>query len=145
MINPYEIVTKSALPALRAMISKRLKEKYGFTQQEIAKRLGVTQASISNYNRKIRGVMVDLEQDSVVSSAVDKIADMLSSTNPDNKEVLRTMTEVLDYVRFAHLMCNLHSSLEPDFDINGCYACDGALTGKEFSRLKVLTSQQRVA
>lgn len=141
MLNPYEIVSKSALPALRAMISRRLREKYGFTQQVIAKKLGVTQASISNYTRKIRGVMVNLEEDPVVKSAADRIAELLSKESPDRREVVRTMTEVLDYIRFTHLMCSLHSTLEPDFDINGCDACDGALTGIEFERIKAIAGQ----
>lgn len=142
MLNPYEIVSKSALPALRAMISRRLKEKYGLTQQVIAKKLGVTQASVSNYTRRIRGVMVNLEEDPVVKVAADRIADLLSKEVSDKREVVRTMTEVLDYIRFTHLMCQLHSTLEPDFDIDGCYACDGALTGKEFERVKAIAGQQ---
>jgi predicted transcriptional regulator len=141
LLNPYEIVSKSALPALRAMISRRLREKYGLTQQMIARKLGVTQASISNYTRKIRGVMVNLEDDPVVSKAADKIAELLSSEDSDRREVVRTMTEVLDYIRFTHLMCPLHSTLEPDFDVNGCDACDGALTGKEFERVKAIAGQ----
>jgi predicted transcriptional regulator len=142
LLNPYEIVSKSALPALRAMISRRLKEKYGLTQQVIAKKLGVTQASVSNYTRKIRGVMVNLEEDPVVKVAADRIADLLSKEGSDKREVVRTMTEVLDYIRFTHLMCQLHGTLEPDFDIDGCYACDGALTGKEFERIKAIAGQQ---
>ncbi len=141
MLNPYEIVSKSALPALRAMISRRLRERYGFTQQVIAKKLGVTQASISNYTRRIRGVMVNLEEDPVVKGAADRIAELLSKESPDRREVVRTMTEVLDYIRFTHLMCSLHSTLEPDFDINGCDACDGALTGREFERIKAIAGQ----
>jgi len=138
MINPYEIVSKSALPALRAMVARRLQEDYHLTQQEVAKRMGVTQASVSNYSRKARGVMLNLETDKSVSRAADGIAQTLSTENPDQREVLRAMTEVLDYVRFNHLMCTLHGDLEPGFQVEGCYACDGALTGKGFDRLKVI-------
>jgi len=138
MISPYEIVSKSALPALRAMVARRLQTDYHMTQQEVAKRLGVTQASVSNYARKTRGMMVNLESDPVVAGAADRLAKELSSGTPDQREVLASMTNVLDYIRFNHMMCNLHSDLEPGFPVEGCSACDGSLAAKNFERLKVL-------
>ena len=138
LISPYEIVAKSALPALRAMVEKRLQDEYHMTQQQVAKRLGVTQASVSNYARKTRGMMVDLESDSTVSKAADRIARELSLANPDSREALRSMTEVLDYIRFNKLMCTLHGDLEPGFPTEGCYACEGTFSGKDFDRLKVV-------
>ena len=138
LISPYEIVAKSALPALRAIVAKRLQDEYHMTQQQVAKRLGVTQASVSNYARKTRGMMVNLESDSTVSKAADKIAYELSLANPDSREALRSMTEVLDYIRFNKLMCTLHGDLEPGFPTEGCYACEGTFSGKDFDRLKVV-------
>ena len=137
MINPYEMVSRSALPALRAMVAKRMQEEYHLTQQQVARRLGVTQASISNYSRRARGSMFNFETDPTVSKAADRIASMLSIQNPDQREVLKTMTQVCDYIRFNRLMCVLHEDLEPGYDVNGCAACEGVLTGKEFERLKV--------
>jgi len=138
MISPYEIVSKSALPALRAMVARRLQEDYHMTQQQAASVLGITQASVSNYARKTRGVMVNLETEPKVVEAADRIALVLSRKDPDRREALRSMTDVLDYIRFSHLMCSLHGDLEPGFQLEGCFACDGALSGKGFDRLKVL-------
>ena len=138
MISPYEIVSKSALPALRAMVARRLQDQYHMTQQQVARALGVTQASVSNYARKTRGMMVNLEQDSTVAKAADEIAKELSTKDPDQREALRSMTSVLDYIRFNHMMCGLHSELEPGFQVEGCYACDGVLSVKNFDRPKVL-------
>ena len=138
LISPYEIVAKSALPALRAMVARRLQEDHHMTQQRAAKLLGVTQASVSNYARKTRGMMVDLEGDPTVVRAADRIARELSSERPDSREALRSMTEVLDYIRFSRLMCTLHGDLEPGFQIEGCYACEGTFTGKDFDRLKIV-------
>ena len=127
MIHPYEIVSKSALPAFRAMVSKRLTDKYDMTQQEVANRLGVTQASVSNYARKARGTMLDLEIDKNIANAADQVAMVLAADNPDQREALRLMTEVCDYVRYNHLLCSLHEELEPGFKTEGCYACLGSL------------------
>jgi|SRR5208337_3260721 len=138
MITPYEIVSKSALPALRAMVARRLQLDYNMTQQQVANALGITQASVSNYTRKTRGMMVNFESDPTVAKAADAIARELSEKDADQGEALKSMTDVLDYVRLNHLMCSLHSDLEPGFQVEGCYACDGALSGKDFDRLKVL-------
>ena len=138
LISPYEIVAKSALPALRAMVAKRLQEDYHMTQQQVAKCLGVTQASVSNYARKTRGMMVNLESDKTVTKAADMIAKELASAEPDTREALKSMTEVLDYIRFNKLMCGLHGDLEPGFPVEGCFACEGTFSGKDFDRLKVV-------
>jgi predicted transcriptional regulator len=122
------------------MVARRLKENYNMTQQQVAKCLGLTQASISNYARKTRGMMVNLEDDLTVAKAADEIARELSAKDPDQREALRSMTNVLDYIRFNHMMCALHSELEPGFQVEGCYACDGALSGKNFDRLKIPVS-----
>ncbi|MDA4116999.1 MAG: hypothetical protein OK455_01480 [Thaumarchaeota archaeon] len=127
MIHPYEIVSKSALPAFRAMVSKRLTDNYNMTQQEVASRLGVTQASVSNYARKARGMMLDLEVDKNIASAADNVAMVLAADAPDQREALRLMTEVCDYVRYNHVLCSLHEELEPGFKTEGCYACLGSL------------------
>lgn len=138
MINPYEIVSKSALPALRAMVARRLRESYDLNQQEVAARLGVTQASVSNYARKARGVMINLESDSKVANSADAIAEILSGEHPDQRKALAIMTDVCDYIRFSHLMCSLHSELDPEFKSEGCEACDGVFTGKDFDSMKVV-------
>jgi uncharacterized protein len=127
VIHPYEIVSKSALPAFRAMVSKRLTEDYDMTQQEVASRLGVTQASVSNYARKARGMMLDLEVDENIARAADRVAQLLASDKPDRREALRLMTEVCDYVRYNHALCHLHEELEPGFNTEGCFACMGSL------------------
>jgi predicted transcriptional regulator len=118
------------------MVSRRLKEDYDMTQQQIAMKLGVTQASISNYSRKARGVMINLETDPNIAKATDDVAAMLATENPDQREALRLITEVCDYIRVNHLLCALHSDLEPDFHVEGCYACDGGLLVKEALKLK---------
>ena len=127
MIHPYELVSKSALPAFRSMVSKRLTDDYDMTQQEVAVRLGVTQASVSNYARKARGTMLDLEVDENIRRAADRVAEMLAGEKPDQREALRLMTEVCDYVRFNHVLCALHQELEPGFKADNCTACLGGL------------------
>ncbi len=54
-----EIIGKYALPVFRSMIAKELVQKYNLTQTEAAKKLGTTQAAVSQYlssKRAFKGV-----------------------------------------------------------------------------------------
>jgi predicted transcriptional regulator len=44
-----EIIGKYVLPIFRAMLAKELVQKYNFSQTEAAKKLGTTQAAVSQY------------------------------------------------------------------------------------------------
>lgn len=55
-LSRYEIAARYILPALRAMVANGLIVNYKMTQTEVAKRIGMTQAAISQYARGIRGV-----------------------------------------------------------------------------------------
>lgn len=44
-----EIIGKYVLPIFRSMLSKELVQKYNFSQTEAAKKLGTTQAAVSQY------------------------------------------------------------------------------------------------
>lgn len=52
-----ETVFVDVLPTLRAVITKELLEKYGMSQEEIAKKLGITQPAVSQYKLGLRGSM----------------------------------------------------------------------------------------
>lgn len=52
---PCEVVTSKVLPALRALVVRRLSEHYMMRQVDIAGAMGITQASVSQYLNEIRG------------------------------------------------------------------------------------------
>ena len=51
MSMPSEIVTKTVLPAMRAMVTKELIEVHDLKQVKIAQLLGITQGAVSQYMR----------------------------------------------------------------------------------------------
>jgi len=55
VLLPSEIESKSLIPAVRAIIAKKLSSEHSLKEDEIAKILGVTQAAVSNYVRGTRG------------------------------------------------------------------------------------------
>lgn len=55
MRPPCEIVVNKVLPLIRADIVKILTQEYNMKQIEVSKRLGITQASVSQYLSSSRG------------------------------------------------------------------------------------------
>jgi len=55
LLLPAEIESKTLIPALRAILAKKLAESHKIREDEISKMLGVTQAAVSNYIRGTRG------------------------------------------------------------------------------------------
>lgn len=55
MKTPCELVVGRILPVLRASVVRELSKKHNMKQSDIAKRLGITQASVSQYLSSARG------------------------------------------------------------------------------------------
>lgn len=134
MITPYEMVSKVAIPTIRAMVSRRLIESYNLTQEEVAKKLDITQAAISYYMMGKRATMLKLDHVKAVRDSTDELADLLFTGEISQKEVRERITEVCDYIRDKKLLCELHKRLEPNLDLRGCHACDGPLKRRAGSK-----------
>ncbi len=126
MILPDEIAAKSVIPAIRAMIVQRLVKDHGYTQQEAANLLGITQPAVSKYLHHKRGIAIRLAGIKEVEAATSDIVQMLSSGQASPVQVMTKLQEASDFVRRNRYMCDLHKRLEPALDVNGCHICDAA-------------------
>jgi predicted transcriptional regulator len=124
MILPEELASKSVIPAIRALVVKRLVEEHGMTQQEAAKLLGVTQPAVSKYLHEKRGAAIKLSGIKAVEKATDEIAQLVSSHKVPQIEVMSKIEAACEYVRRNRYMCDLHKKLEPTMDINSCHICE---------------------
>lgn len=87
---PCEIFAQYFLPSLRALLAKELIEKHGFSQVEVAKKLGTSPAAISQYLSFKRGnkLLNDLASLPRVKSAVANMAlEIASSRMKDENHV----------------------------------------------------------
>jgi len=57
LLLPDEIA-KSVIPAIRAMVVRRLVDKHGMTQQQAAQLLEIAQPAVSKYMHKKRGIAI---------------------------------------------------------------------------------------
>jgi len=124
MILPEELASKSVIPAIRAMIVKRLVEHHGMTQQEAAKLLGVTQPAVSKYLHEKRGVAIRLGGIEKIERATKDIASLISSRTAQPLQVMSKIEEACEFVRKNRYMCDLHKKLEPNIDVDSCHVCE---------------------
>ena len=124
MILPEELASKSVIPAIRALVVKRLVEERGMTQQEAAKLLGVTQPAVSKYLHEKRGAAIKLKGIKEIDEATGEIAELVSSQKVPQIEVMSKIEAACDYVRRNRYMCDLHKKLEPSLDVNSCHVCE---------------------
>ena len=130
MLLPAEIESRSLIPALRAILAKKLSEKYSIHEDEISKMLGVTQAAVSNYIRGTRGdpKLIDkLQGEKQVTEMLDDICENLSSDKAYTPSSLSNFIGLCNYIKSSLLICDIHHNLESDIDDEICKECENML------------------
>ena len=130
MLLPSEIESKSLIPALRAIIAKKLADEHKIREDQISKMLGVTQAAISNYIRGTRGdpeLIKKLLNEKQVYDIVDEICDHLSTDKSYTPSTLAKFIGLCNYIKSSLLICDIHHNLESDIDEAICKECESML------------------
>jgi predicted transcriptional regulator len=130
MLLPAEIESKTLIPALRAILAKKLAEDHNVREEEISKMLGVTQAAVSNYIRGTRGdpaLIAKLLSEEQVSNLIDELTDNLSSDMAYTPSSLSKFIGLCNYIKSSLLICEIHHNLESDIDEKVCKECENML------------------
>jgi len=117
MRHPQEIEVWYIMPAIRKEFCRILLDKHNFTQKEIAKRLNITEAAVSQYKKEKRGQHVNLPEGviSEITGSVSKIADKTST-------VFRETQNILNYIRDTSTICDIHKLLDNNVE-SDCKEC----------------------
>lgn len=83
---------KQLLPAIRAGVTKELTKKYNFNQIEIASKLGVTQAAVSNYlsGNYAQGIK-NIENKKPVKENSKRIAYLIAKEKSNKKRIVEAV------------------------------------------------------
>ena len=130
MLLPAEIESKTLIPALRAILAKKLAEEHRIREDEISKMLGVTQAAISNYIRGTRGdpkLIQKLVADEQVSLMLKELSDRLASDMAYTPSSLARFISLCNYIKSSLLICEIHHNLESNIDEAICKECENML------------------
>ncbi len=130
MLLPAEIESTKLIPALRAIIAKKLSQEHKIREDEISKMLGVTQAAVSNYIRGTRGdpqLIQKLLSEEQVAKMINEISDGLSSAMAYTPSSLSKFISLCNYIKSSLLICDIHHNLESDIDEKICKECENML------------------
>ncbi|MUV51553.1 transcriptional regulator, partial [Haloarcula sp. CBA1122] len=119
---PSEIVVERFLPTARAMLATRLDEK-GWTQQEIADQLGVTQAAVSKYGSGSVTVEERFREDARMQQTIERIADGLAAGEMDEFAVLGELLALVREFEDRGPICAVHEEEMPALQGMGCDLC----------------------
>ncbi|MCD6274693.1 MAG: hypothetical protein J7J15_01550 [Candidatus Aenigmarchaeota archaeon] len=82
-----EIFVNDYLPAIRAIIAKKLIN-FGFTQQEIADKLYLSQGAVALYKKQARGKKVkELEEKPEVKEKIEELSEKIISRDLKMEEL----------------------------------------------------------
>ena len=130
MLLPAEIESKTLIPALRAILAKKLAEEHNIREEEISKMLGVTQAAVSNYIRGTRGdpsLIMKLLANDQVATMINRLSDNLSSDMAYTPSSLSKFIGLCNYIKSSLLICDIHHNLESNIDEQVCKECENML------------------
>ena len=136
MLLPSEIESKSLIPAIRAILSKRLIRDYDLKEETVAKLLGITQAAVSNYIRGTPGdlsLVAKLEDNFEVMKMINDISKDLSTNNAYSPSTMTKFIQLCNFMRYTFIICDVHHSIESNIDKRICEQCEVLLTGSRFS------------
>ena len=130
MLLPAEIESKTLIPALRAILAKKLSKEHKIREDEISKMLGVTQAAVSNYIRGIRGdpkLIEKLLLEEQIREMINELTKSLASDMAYTPSSLSKFIGLCNYIKSSLLICDIHHTLESNIDEKICKECESML------------------
>ena len=113
---PQEIEVWYIIPAIRREIAKSMID-LGLTQKQVAKRMGITEAAVSQYLSSKRAKEV------VFSNAVlDEIRKSAKTIEKNEKLLMQEMMRLTNLTGVKHIMCDLHKKHDSKMPSN-CGVC----------------------
>jgi predicted fused transcriptional regulator/phosphomethylpyrimidine kinase/predicted transcriptional regulator len=119
---PSEIVVERFLPTVRAMLAAELSER-GFAQRDIAARLGVSQAAVSQYLSGDRETEERFVEDPRLQATVERIAEGFDAGTMDDYEALAELLELVRAFEDRGPICAIHEEEMPALSGAGCDLC----------------------
>lgn len=119
---PSEIVVDRFLPTVRSMLAAELSDR-GFPQREIATRLGVSQAAVSQYLSGDRYVEERFATEPRLQATVERIADGFDAGTMDDYEALAELLELVRAFEDRGPICAIHEEEMPALSGMGCDLC----------------------
>jgi predicted transcriptional regulator len=125
------IIVQYILPALRVAIAKELIEKFELRKIDVADKMNVTPAAITQYMKRSRGDTASLmiERSGNVKDLVSDISRDLAEKKSPPDVLLMKLCRACRAVRSEGLICDLHKEAMPSLRQVETCACSLGLVG----------------
>ncbi len=109
------VVVQYVLPAIRVMVARELVEKHGLKRVEVAERMEVTPAAITQYLKESRGgaAVETVKGSDKAVKIMSEIAEGLVKEEAPAHEVLGKICEACRTIVGEGLICSMHKQLMP--------------------------------
>ena len=124
LLLPEELISNAVIPKLRSMIALKLIHQHHLTQNQVAEKMDLTQAAVSNYLRKTRGNRLDLETYAEIQSITSTIAKLFTDEITNTKMILSKFQEAISFIKNNKLLCEYHIEMEPNLDLKDYDICE---------------------
>lgn len=112
-----EAIVIDVFPTVRSILAMKL-TKLGLKNKEIAERMGVTPAAVTQYLKKARGSRVKaLMSNKAVDREITALAKRMAKKPLSAAESVRCFCDICGEVRRQRIVCRMHSGPE------GCMVC----------------------
>lgn len=121
---PCELGAKAVVPAIKALLAKKLVEKHGMNESQTAIVLGLSQSAISRYKLKNRGTLIQIDTDPDVQLLIDKMVLLLIYGKPlETLKILDIFCKTCSKVREKGLLCSFCQKKISDHKAETCTFC----------------------
>lgn len=112
---PCVVVVRYILPAIRVLIARELVEKYGLKRIEVARKMGITPAAVTQYLEEVRGKTATsiVESSEKATGIISQIAEALVKNEVSVHDVMVEICEICRVMRSSGLICEMHKETFP--------------------------------
>lgn len=110
MKTPCEIISTHFLPNIRSRLTIELIENFNFSQKQVSKKLGLTEAAVSQYISKKRGKEIKLDQKT--EKAIKILAEKIAKGKIDDMTIIPEICNICLIMRKSGTICMFHKQFE---------------------------------
>ena len=114
---------KSVVPAIKALMAKKLVEEHELKQDQVAKMLGISQSAVSKYSRNIRGYAVRLDSIEEIYPLLNEMATLAMTKTYKRACFIELFCETCVAIRRKKVMCSLCQKSDSTINIQQCGSC----------------------
>jgi len=123
LIIPCEIASKAVVPAIKAVLAKKLIETHGLRQDNVAEILGISQSAVSKYIRKVRGHIIEVDNIKEIQPTVNKMIELIVNRPRERAEFLKLFCRTCLTIRKKGFMCQFCEKTDPNIKMEKCGFC----------------------